>query len=68
MDDSLRYFWRSPFVGYGYAGSMAHIIITDASPLTGLSVACGLEWLSRLFGEVWMPAQQLLSVWRKNAA
>lgn len=36
---------------------MARLVITDASPLIGLSIVCGLGWLSRLFGEVWMPQE-----------
>ncbi len=36
---------------------MARIVVSDASPLIGLSIVCGLEWLSDLFGEVWMPEE-----------
>jgi len=36
---------------------MARIVVADASPLIGLSIACGLRWLSDLFGEVWMPQE-----------
>ena len=36
---------------------MARIVVTDASPLIGLSIVCGLGWLSDLFGEVWMPEE-----------
>ena len=34
---------------------MARLVLTDASPLIGLSIAYGLGWLQSLFGEVWMP-------------
>ncbi|MCP4702135.1 MAG: DUF3368 domain-containing protein [Gammaproteobacteria bacterium] len=33
---------------------MARIVIADASPLIGLSIVGGLNWLPKLFGEVWM--------------
>jgi len=36
---------------------MARIVITDASPLIGLARVDGLEWLSALFGAVWMPVE-----------
>lgn len=36
---------------------MARIVIVDASPLIGLSIVSGLSWLSRLFGEIWMPEE-----------
>jgi predicted nucleic acid-binding protein len=36
---------------------MARIVIADASPLIGLSIVNGLEWLPALFGEVWIPDQ-----------
>ncbi len=35
---------------------MARLVLTDASPLIGLSIVGGLPWLRELFGEVWMPA------------
>lgn len=47
---------------------MARLVITDASPLIGLSVVCGLEWLSRLFGEVWMPQEVRLEVLSGSAS
>lgn len=34
---------------------MARVVITDASPLIGLSIVDGLAWLPLLFGEVWLP-------------
>lgn len=34
---------------------MARIVIADASPLIGLSLVDGLQWLPALFGEVWLP-------------
>lgn len=34
---------------------MARIVISDASPLIGLSIVGGLEWLPKLFKEVWLP-------------
>jgi len=36
---------------------MARIVLTDASPLIGLSIANGLDWLHDLFGEAWMPEE-----------
>lgn len=36
---------------------MARIVISDASPLIGLSLVGGLEWLPILCGEVWMPQE-----------
>lgn len=36
---------------------MARLVLTDASPLIGLSIVSGLPWLQRLFGRVWMPAE-----------
>lgn len=36
---------------------MARLILTDASPLIGLSIVQGLGWLQGLFGEVWMPPE-----------
>lgn len=36
---------------------MARVVLTDASPLIGLSIVQGLDWLQALFGEVWMPAE-----------
>lgn len=36
---------------------MARIVLTDASPLIGLSLVNGLPWLGVLFGEVWMPEE-----------
>lgn len=36
---------------------MARIVISDASPLIGLSIVDGLDWLPKLFGEVWLPEQ-----------
>ncbi len=34
---------------------MAGIVISDASPLIGLSIVNGLAWLPKLFGTVWIP-------------
>jgi predicted nucleic acid-binding protein len=34
---------------------MARVVIADASPLIGLSIVDGLQWLPVLFGEVWIP-------------
>ncbi len=36
---------------------MARLVLTDASPLIGLSIVQGLGWLQALFGEVWMPPE-----------
>ena len=36
---------------------MARIVLTDASPLIGLSFVAGLPWLAALFGEVWTPEE-----------
>lgn len=36
---------------------MARLVLTDASPLIGLSIVGGLPWLKDLFGEVWMPIE-----------
>lgn len=36
---------------------MARIVLTDASPLIGLSIVDGLPWLKQLFGQVWMPEE-----------
>lgn len=36
---------------------MARLVLTDASPLIGLSIVQGLGWLHSLFGEVWMPPE-----------
>ena len=36
---------------------MARRVLTDASPLIGLSIVQGLGWLQSLFGEVWMPPE-----------
>jgi predicted nucleic acid-binding protein len=34
---------------------MARYVISDASPLIGLVIVDGLQWLPELFGEVWVP-------------
>jgi predicted nucleic acid-binding protein len=36
---------------------VARLVLTDASPLIGLSSVQGLGWLQTLFGEVWMPPE-----------
>ena len=36
---------------------MARLVLTDASPLIGLSIVDGLGWLQSLFWEVWMPPE-----------
>jgi predicted nucleic acid-binding protein len=35
---------------------MARFVLSDASPLIGLAIVNGLDWLPHLFGEVWIPA------------
>jgi predicted nucleic acid-binding protein len=34
---------------------MARYVISDASPLIGLAIVDGLDWLPALFGTVWIP-------------
>ena len=34
---------------------MARFVISDASPLIGLAIIGGLDWLPSLFGKVWVP-------------
>jgi predicted nucleic acid-binding protein len=34
---------------------VARLVLSDASPLIGLSIVGGLPWLSSLFGKVWIP-------------
>lgn len=41
---------------------MARIVVSDASPIIGLSLVDGLSWLPELFGEVWIPEQVLNEV------
>lgn len=36
---------------------MARLVLTDASPLIGLAIVQGLDWMQALFGEVWMPPE-----------
>jgi predicted nucleic acid-binding protein len=36
---------------------VARLVLTDASPLIGLSIVSGLPWLQSLFGQIWMPAE-----------
>ena len=36
---------------------MARLVLSDASPLIGLSIVQGLGWLQSLFGDVWMPPE-----------
>lgn len=36
---------------------MARLVLTDASPLIGLSRVDGINWLHALFGAVWMPPE-----------
>jgi predicted nucleic acid-binding protein len=36
---------------------MARLVLTDASPLIGLAVVGGVDWLEALFGDVWLPAE-----------
>lgn len=47
---------------------MARIIISDASPLIGLSIVDGLSWLPELFGTVWIPEAVRNEVLPKRAA
>jgi len=35
---------------------MARYVISDASPLIGLAIVDGLDWLPALFGTVWIPS------------
>lgn len=41
---------------------MARLVLTDASPLIGLSRVGGLGWLGSLFGTVWVPLEVLREV------
>ncbi len=34
---------------------MARIVVSDASPLIGLCIVGGMDWLPALFAEVWIP-------------
>ena len=34
---------------------MARFVVSDASPLIGLAIVGGLDWLPALFGKVWVP-------------
>jgi predicted nucleic acid-binding protein len=34
---------------------MARLVLSDASPLIGLAIVGGLDWLRPLFGVVWVP-------------
>jgi predicted nucleic acid-binding protein len=34
---------------------VSRLVVIDASPLIGLAIVDGLEWLSKLFGTVYMP-------------
>jgi predicted nucleic acid-binding protein len=36
---------------------VARLVLSDASPLIGLSVVDGLPWLPALFGKVWIPQE-----------
>jgi hypothetical protein len=36
---------------------VARLVLTDASPLIGLAIVQGLQWLQPLFGEGWLPTQ-----------
>jgi len=36
---------------------VARLVLSDASPLIGLSIVGGLPWLKALLGKVWMPTQ-----------
>ena len=47
---------------------MARIIISDASPLIGLSIVDGLSWLPKLFDTVWIPEEVRREVLPKRAA
>lgn len=47
---------------------MAQIIISDASPLIGLSIVNGLHWLPDIFGTVWIPEAVRSEVLPKRAA
>lgn len=47
---------------------MARIIISDASPLIGLSIVGGLQWLPEIFGTVWIPEAVRNEVLSKRAA
>ena len=47
---------------------MARIIISDASPLIGLSIVGGLQWLPEIFGIVWIPEAVRGEVLPKRAA
>lgn len=47
---------------------MARIIISDASPLIGLSIVNGLHWLPEIFGNVWIPEAVRDEVLPKRAA
>jgi len=47
---------------------MAKIIISDASPLIGLSLVNGLHWLPEIFGTVWIPEEVRNEVLPKRAA
>ena len=41
---------------------MARYVISDASPLIGLAIVNGLDWLPALFGTVWIPPSVQLEV------
>lgn len=47
---------------------MARIIISDASPLIGLSIVDGLSWLPKLFDTVWIPEEVRREVLPARAA
>lgn len=47
---------------------MVKIIISDASPLIGLSIVDGLSWLPEIFGTVWIPEEVRNEVLPKRAA
>jgi predicted nucleic acid-binding protein len=36
---------------------VARLVLSDASPLIGLSIVDGLSWLPALFGKVWIPTE-----------